>query len=116
MAWERRGPGGNRYYYRCEWRGGRCIKRYLGRGPAAEAAAREDGEKRAARTIRRHIAAIEKAMEQPAKDLMTGLDGQVTVAIHSALMAAGYHRHSRGAWRKRRAKASEATKQTTYNG
>jgi hypothetical protein len=111
MAWETR--GGGRFYYRYRWNHGRVIKVYVGKGPAAERAAREDEAKRTNRIAQRQAAEIERVLERPARDLMAEVDGQVTVAIHSALMAAGYHRHSRGAWRKRRAKASEATRQTT---
>jgi len=97
--------------------GNRVLKQYLGRGPVAEAAAREDGEKQAARAARRYAAAIEKAQAEPARDLMTELNDQVAVAIHSALMAAGFHQHARGRWRrKRHGKANEAAKQATYNG
>jgi hypothetical protein len=111
MGWERR-RGNRYYYYRCEWRGGRCIKRYIGRGRAAEIAAREDRQKQAARAARRYAAEIERALEKPASDSLVELDGVVTVAIHSALTAAGYHRHQRGKWRKKRhGKAGEATKQ-----
>ncbi len=34
MGWEDR--GGNRYYYRKRWEGGRCISEYLGAGATAE--------------------------------------------------------------------------------
>ena len=112
MAWERRGPGGNRYYYRSVWQRGRVRKIYVGKGPAAEQAAREDQEKQAARAAQQYATEIERALEKPARDLMAGLDSEINVAIRSALMAAGFHQHARGQWRrKRHGKASEATKQ-----
>ena len=109
MAWEKRGE--QRYYYRARWEGRRSIKTYFGRGPAALAAAREDEEKRAARAAQRYAAAIEKARELPARELVTELDSQLNIAVYSALAKAGFHRHG-GQWRKRRAKPSEASKQT----
>jgi hypothetical protein len=98
MAWELRCH--KRYYYRSRRVGDRVLKQYLGRGPAAEAAAREDEEKQAARVARRYAAAIEKAQAEPARELLAELNGQVTMAVHTALTAAGYHRHG-GEWRKR---------------
>jgi hypothetical protein len=80
----------------------------MGRGPSAQAAAQEDREKRAARAIQRHVAELEKAMEQPAKDVMAELNGQVNIVIQTALAVAGYRQHDRGKWRKRRAKANDA--------
>ena len=109
MAWERRGPGGNRYYYRCRWIHGRNVKTYMGRGRLALVAAQEDEAQRAGRLAQQYAAEIEKALEKPVRELVTELDGLVNVAIYSALTAAGYHRHERGRWRKqRRGKANQA--------
>ena len=47
MAWEDR--GGNRYYYRKRWEGGRCVSEYLGAGELAEALATLDAYDRTAR-------------------------------------------------------------------
>ena len=111
MAWEKRGE--LRYYYRARWDGRRSVKTYVGRGPAALAAAQEDQQKQAARAARRQAAEIEKALEKPARDLMAELDGQVRIATQTALTTAGYRQHARGKWRKMRATTHEESRQTT---
>ena len=63
------------------------------------------------RAAQRYAAEVEKALERPARNLMAELDGQVRIAIQTALAAAGYRRHG-GQWRKRRAKADEKTNET----
>jgi hypothetical protein len=108
MAWEKRGE--QRYYYRARWDGRRCIKQYLGRGPAAEAAAQEDEAKRTGRVAQRFAAEVEKALEKPARALLSELDGQVRIAIQTALTAAGFRQHARGRWRKRRAATTKEKK------
>jgi hypothetical protein len=88
--------------------GNRVVKTYYGRGPAGRAAAQEDEAKQARRLEQQLAAEIEKAMEKPTRALMAELDQGVKVAIHTALIAAGFRQHCRGSWRrKRRAKANE---------
>jgi hypothetical protein len=105
MGWEQR--RGILYYYRSEWRAGRCVKRYIGRGAAGEAAAREDEERRLARAVRRHAAEVERALERPARDLASQLDAEVKIAIQTVLVAGGFRQHARGKWRRRRATTAE---------
>ena len=100
MAWERRRE--NWYYYRPQWIQGRVVKVYVGRGPEAEAAAREDAARRAERAARRQAAAVDRLREEPAGDLMAELDNQVKAMLRTALVAAGFHQHARGQWRRRR--------------
>ena len=97
MGWEYRARGGP-YYIRSIRSNGRTIREYLGRGPGAEQAAREDAE---ARTIRDQ----ERAAWQHLEGLdaqVTTLDRMVNVLMESTLLTAGYHQHHRGEWRKRR--------------
>jgi hypothetical protein len=101
MSWEtRRGQG--RYYTRSRKVNGRIIREYVGTGLVAELAAQQDAETRAQRLAERervqHEAARWAAAAAPLNDLSQLLDG-LTAA---ALIAAGYHQHHRGAWRKRR--------------
>jgi hypothetical protein len=101
MGWEtRRGSG--RYYTRSRKVNGRIIREYVGTGFVAELAAQQDAEARAQRRAERERLQREAtrwaAIAAPLVQLSQLLDG-LTVA---ALIAAGYHQHHRGAWRKRR--------------
>ena len=101
MGWEtRRGQG--RYYTRSRKVNGRIIREYVGTGLLAELAAQQDAETRAQRLAERerlqHEAARWASTGAPLSELSRLLDG-LTAA---ALIAAGYHQHHRGAWRKRR--------------
>jgi predicted phage gp36 major capsid-like protein len=98
VGWERR--GGERYYYTAKRVGGRVVKQYVGAGYIGELTAKYDAATRAER------AADAEDDRQARDDLDAALDplhdlaDALTVA---ALVAAGFHRHHRGPWRKRRA-------------
>jgi hypothetical protein len=108
MAWETRKRGG-RYYYRCQRVGGRVIKQYIGRGPVAEAAAREDQHAREARRATQEAARLRRE-EAAAIDALIAsyLKGSADV-IRSALNDAGLHQHHRGEWRRRHAQDTGTT-------
>jgi hypothetical protein len=104
MAWKN-----GRYFYRSVRRGGRVETLYFGRGEAAEREAerlaedrrrREAGD-RATRARREELEALARAQ--------AGRFARVEVVVRAALEAAGFHRHRRGAWRRRRRPMSEAT-------
>jgi hypothetical protein len=102
MAWETRG-GSGRYYTRSVRQGGRVLRQYVGTGPRAEEAARAD-------RVRRDASEAERAAMRSALEKISEADAQVKavfdaaeVAVRAALLLAGYHRHARGAWRRRRA-------------
>lgn len=100
MGWERR--GGRSYYYAAERVGGRVVKRYVGAGRVAELAARLDlinrqqreDDAESARRLRDELAAVDA--------VLAPLDELADVLARAALVAAGYHRHHRGEWRRRR--------------
>ena len=101
MGWEtRRGRG--RYYTRSHKVNGRVVREYVGTGLVAELAAQRDAEERAQRLAERerlqHEAARWAAAVAPLKQLSQLLDAMTA----ATLIAAGYHQHHRGAWRKRR--------------
>jgi hypothetical protein len=101
MGWEtRRGRG--RFYTRSRKVNGRIFRKYVGTGLVAELAAQQDAEERAQRLAERERlqreAARWAAIAAPLTELSQLLDG----LIAAALIAAGYHQHHRGAWRKRR--------------
>jgi hypothetical protein len=102
MGWETR--GGASYYYTAERVNGRVVKSYVGSGPAAGIAALLAAEARAEAaekaTTRKEEAAELAALEAA----LTPLDELADTLTAAALVAAGYHRHRRGPWRKRRAR------------
>ena len=102
MAWETRG-GSGRYYTRSVRHGGRVLRQYVGTGPQAEEAARADRVRRAATEAGR--AATRSTIEKisAADEQVKAVFYAAEVASRAALLLAGYHRHDRGAWRRRRA-------------
>ena len=101
MGWETRG-GTRRYYTRSVREGDRVRRQYVGTGPHAEATARADRLQREAREAKR--AAMRSSFSRIADadaQVKALCDAAETVA-RAALLSAGYHRHARGAWRRRR--------------
>jgi hypothetical protein len=108
MAWEIRGRGG-RYYYRSCRVGSRVRKIYFGKGPAAEAAAREDQHARGARRAAREAARLRREGAAAIDALVAiYLNGSADI-IQAALLEAGYHQHHRGEWRRRHAQDTGTT-------
>ena len=100
MAWEQR--GNQAYYYRSVRSGGRVVKEYASGGFLGALAAEFDAEERAERDAKRRRLAAEQArwadLEQPAREL----DDLAELLTAAMLLVAGYHRHDRGEWRRRR--------------
>jgi hypothetical protein len=98
MTWCRDG----RYFYHSRREGDRVISEYLGAGAVGAAAARCDEERRAqaAAERERDRAAREEArqLEEALRDLARVTDELVAETLTSA----GFHRHHRGEWRRRR--------------
>jgi hypothetical protein len=97
MGWDR-----GRYYTRSTKINGRVLREYIGTGRVAELVAQMDAIKRAQREAERQARRAEQA-EVEALD--AGLNGQNDLAdllARAALLAAGFHQHKRGEWRKRR--------------
>jgi hypothetical protein len=96
MGWT--GP----YYYQSERTPAGPRRRYLGRGRVAELAALLDADT-AARRVE------ERRSDRAEQDRLDALDaaadaaaGEVTLLVNVVMAAAGYRRHKRGPWRKRR--------------
>ena len=102
MAWEAR--GGSRYFYKVSRDGGRVRRLYLGTGPVAELAAQDAELRRAERQARARSQARLEAAEAASRELVELAD----LLARAALVAAGYHRHDRGAWRRRRERPGTA--------
>jgi hypothetical protein len=104
MGWDGRG-----YYYRVRRVGGRVVRQYVGGGPLEALVAAADEADRLTRKQAR------EAVKAFGDDLLALEDGlrrldEVSEAVaRAALLAAGYRRHNRGAWRKRRGGTDTAT-------
>lgn len=99
MGWEQR--GNRTYYYRAARVGGRVVKEYIPplAVQAAVAAADRDRADRAAAA-----AAVRAACGEldSLATVLEPLDALADALARAAMLAAGYHRHHRGPWRKRR--------------
>jgi hypothetical protein len=101
MAWETRN-GQGRYYTRSRRVGGRVVREYLGTGEVAELAARMDAIDRAAQERDRARKRQAKATEDARDTELQAVCEAGLLWSRVALLAAGYHRHDRGEWRRRR--------------
>src|SRR5690242_11326152 len=104
MACDRRG-----YYYRSIRDGDRVRRVYLGRGPAAQLAALLDEERRSEHRERSLAWRAEEARWEAAAARQRALDELGEMVARAALLAAGYHQHDRGAWRRRRMSGNGAS-------
>jgi hypothetical protein len=102
MGWERRPTGSFFYLSRRDDRDGRVRKIYLGRGLAAKLVADQLAENRAARAAERASLEAEQLRLGPPEQALAELDVASDLMASAALLAAGYHRHDRGSWRKKR--------------
>jgi hypothetical protein len=110
MGWETRQRGG-RYYTRSRKVNGRVVREYVGTGRFADLAAAQDVAEREERSVA--MASLRKEQERlaPAEMALAELDVVVEDLARAALVGAGYHRHHRGAWRKRRHGDGQATEE-----
>jgi hypothetical protein len=101
VGWETRERGG-RYYTRSRRVGGRVVREYVGCGRLAELAAALEAAGRRERAAARERARAAEAHEAPARDALAELGGVLDGLAAAHLIEAGYRRHHRGAWRRRR--------------
>ena len=99
MPLERRGS--RAYYYRGERHGSKVVRRYVGCGEVAEMAAAVDELSRLERAAADRLREQERQRLLAAEGPLLELCGLAEALAHAALLAAGYHRHDRGAWRRR---------------
>ncbi len=101
MAWETRQRGG-RYYTRSKKVHGRVIREYVGTGLVGQLAAAADERERAQRQAQQAAwQADQERIESAIAPLEEFCDVVETLA-RASLLLAGYHRHHRGEWRRRR--------------
>jgi hypothetical protein len=99
MSWEVRGRC--RYYTRSRKVNGRIIREYVGKGPEAELAAALDAERRRQRQALREERNAERRRWEAVSGALRPLTQVSQLLFRAALLAAGFHQHERGAWRKR---------------
>jgi hypothetical protein len=97
MPWDKRG-----YYYRKKRIGARVVSEYVGRGFMANLEAGSDQTERDARECDRRDLQAQRAKDAEIEATIAAADELINAAMNEALEAAGYHRHARGQWRKRR--------------
>lgn len=101
MAWETRARGG-RYYTRSVRKDGRVHREYVGTGRTAELIAQLDADDRADRHHERRDVAQHRAASEAVEVTVDELDALVDTLVGIEFVCAGFHRHHRGNWRKRR--------------
>ncbi len=98
MGWETRGNA--RYYYRKRREGRRVVSEYTP-NEFGSLAATLDAERQAEHEQQRRAERIEHEKIRTMNAVMNQMNELVGVAVNSALIAGGYHRH-KGQWRKKR--------------
>jgi hypothetical protein len=96
MPW--RGP----YYYRSVWVDGKPRQVYVGRGPDAELVARLEQVEVEIRHLRRLDWEVARQKAEALDAQLGELHQLAELLTAAAMTAAGYHRHDRGVWRRRR--------------
>lgn len=91
-----------RYYVRRPRRDGRRCFEYWGTGPKAEQAAAEDALKRAEQLALNQRRKDDQSAWQQANQPLDQLAAAAAALMKGTLVAAGFHQHDRGEWRKKR--------------
>ena len=102
MAWDR-----GRYYTRSRRISGRVVREYVGAGCVGELAAQMDALERERRETERAVRRAKRAELEACDAPLNELNDLADLLAHAALVVAGFHRHNRGEWRKRRAHRDE---------
>jgi hypothetical protein len=100
MAWEKRRNG--LFYYRSyrDPTTGRVRKQYIGAGPVAEEAARQDTQRQAEKAARRRDERDAERQYEAAHRMLLSLIQNCDTITRAALVEAGYYQHHRGEWRR----------------
>ena len=97
MGWDKRG-----YYYRAQKVNGRVVREYVGSGRLAELAAELDQIERQQRMLEHADMKIERDNLDAIDATLEELNNVANLLARAALLAAGFHQHKRGEWRKQR--------------
>jgi hypothetical protein len=99
MGWKYR--NGRRYYYQSIRSGGRVQTLYVGTGPDAEGIALLAREGREAREYEWKRRKAERREEDDVEHAFIEMFDRIGVVAEAVMVAAGFHRHNRGEWRRR---------------
>jgi hypothetical protein len=102
MGWEKRKRGRQLYYTQSRKVNGRVVREYVGAGPLAELAALIDAEKRRRRAEEAAVWREEQERLEELAGFIDELCEDIDTIAQSMLLAAGFRRHKRGQWRKKR--------------
>jgi hypothetical protein len=101
MGWEKRDRGGL-YYTRSKKVGGRVVREYVGGGTLGHIAALQDAQERRRRKEETLLWKEElerlEALVAPVEQLCDFAE----ILSRATLLSAGYRRHQRGEWRRKR--------------
>ena len=101
MGWEKRERGGL-YYTRSRKVGSQVVREYVGGGMLGHLAALQDAQER---RRREQEAAVWKEERERLEALVTPVEQLCEAAeilYRAALLSAGFRRHQRGEWRRKR--------------
>jgi hypothetical protein len=102
VGWEK-----GRYYTRSRKVNGRVVREYVGTGRIAELVAEMDAIEHQRREVERAARQAERANVDALDAPLDELNDLVELLARAALVAAGYHQHKRGEWRKQRVQRDE---------
>src|SRR5215218_2979239 len=101
MGWEKRDRG-SLYYTRTRKVGGRVVREYVGGGLLGDIAALQDAQQRRRREQEAVLWKEERdrleALVAPVEQLCEATE----ILYRAALLSAGFRRHQRGEWRRKR--------------
>lgn len=100
MAWEQR--GNRTYYYRSVRVGRQVVKEYAGGGLMGSLGADFDADQRERRQRERTRSKRERTQWADLERQAGELDKLSDLLLSVSLLDAGFHRHDRGEWRRRR--------------
>jgi hypothetical protein len=101
MGWEKRDRGGL-YYTRSKKVGGRVVREYVGGGIRGHIAALQDAQER---RLREEEAALWNEERERLEGLVASVEQlceATEILYRAALLSAGFRRHQRGEWRRKR--------------
>ena len=104
MPWAQRGP--HRYFFRKQKVRGRVVRRSLGRGPEAQLAADLDAQKQREREAEWDRRRRERGRWDAKTETVQRLIEVSDLLVCAALLAAGFHQHQRGEWRRQHGRSA----------
>lgn len=100
MGWKN--INGRWYYYRSRREAGRVVSEYLGAAERGGLFASLDTTDRTRRFLIRASEREERELAEREERELAEWFGRVEAVADAAIIAAGFHRHKRGEWRRRR--------------